>query len=120
MIPGHRHDRVGRNPEVSAAEDQIVGRQHQENTHRHRVIIAGDDGRSGHGVNAAAFFARNTEGTVHCQIGQTGLAAAANLRATQQLEMARRMLDDAGCTVSEIGCLLGYGIQRTSGASSSA
>jgi len=55
------------------------------------------------------FFARNTAHTVDCQIGQTGLAAAANLRAAQQLEMARRMLDDAGYTVSEIGYLLGYG-----------
>jgi AraC-like DNA-binding protein len=32
-----------------------------------------------------------------------------DLRATQQLEMARRMLDDAGYTVSEIGHRLGYG-----------
>jgi len=31
------------------------------------------------------------------------------LRAAQQLEMARRMLDDAGYTISEIGHLLGYG-----------
>lgn len=32
-----------------------------------------------------------------------------DLRAAQQLEMARRMLDDASYTVSEIGYLLGYG-----------
>jgi AraC-like DNA-binding protein len=32
-----------------------------------------------------------------------------DLRAAQQLEMARRMLDDAGYTVSEVGYLLGYG-----------
>jgi AraC-like DNA-binding protein len=32
-----------------------------------------------------------------------------DLRAAQQLEMARRMLDDAGYTVGEIGYLLGYG-----------
>jgi AraC-like DNA-binding protein len=31
------------------------------------------------------------------------------LRAAQQLEMARRMLDDARYTISEIGHLLGYG-----------
>jgi AraC-like DNA-binding protein len=32
-----------------------------------------------------------------------------DLRAAQQLEMARRMLDDARYTVSEVGYLLGYG-----------
>jgi AraC-like DNA-binding protein len=31
------------------------------------------------------------------------------LRSTQQLEMARRLLDDAAYTISEIGYLLGYG-----------
>jgi len=32
-----------------------------------------------------------------------------DLREAQQLEMARRLLDDAGYTVSEVGYLLGYG-----------
>lgn len=36
-------------------------------------------------------------------------ARFSDLRAAQQLEMARRMLDDAAYTVSEVGYLLGYG-----------
>lgn len=36
-------------------------------------------------------------------------ARFSELRAAQQLEMARRMLDDAGYSVSEVGYLLGYG-----------
>jgi len=49
-----------------------------------------------------------TPRTVIRRLGEQG-ARFSDLRAAQQLEMARRMLDDAGYTVSEIGYLLGYG-----------
>jgi len=49
-----------------------------------------------------------TPRTVIRRLAEHG-ARFGDLRAAQQLEMARRMLDDAGYTVSEIGYLLGYG-----------
>lgn len=49
-----------------------------------------------------------TTRTVIRQLAAQG-AKFGELRAAQQLEMARRMLDDAGYTVSEVGYLLGYG-----------
>lgn len=49
-----------------------------------------------------------TPRTVIRQLAEHGVRFS-DLRAAQQLEMARRMLDDAGYTVSEIGYLLGYG-----------
>ena len=49
-----------------------------------------------------------TTRTVIRRLAERG-ARFGELRAAQQLEMARRMLDDAGYTVSEIGYLLGYG-----------
>jgi AraC-like DNA-binding protein len=49
-----------------------------------------------------------TTRTVIRRLAEHG-ARFSDLRAAQQLEMARRMLDDAGYTVSEIGYLLGYG-----------
>ena len=49
-----------------------------------------------------------TPRTVIRRLAERG-ARFGDLRAAQQLEMARRMLDDAGYNVSEIGYLLGYG-----------
>jgi AraC-like DNA-binding protein len=49
-----------------------------------------------------------TPRTVIRQLGERGVRYG-ELRAVQQLEMARRMLDDAGYTVAEVGYLLGYG-----------
>lgn len=49
-----------------------------------------------------------TPRTVIRRLAEHG-ARFSELRAAQQLEMARHMLDDAGYTVSEIGYLLGYG-----------
>jgi AraC-like DNA-binding protein len=49
-----------------------------------------------------------TTRTVIRRLAENG-ARFGELRAAQQLEMARRMLDDAGYTVSEVGYLLGYG-----------
>jgi len=49
-----------------------------------------------------------TPRTVIRRLAEHG-ARFSDLRAAQQLEMARRMLDDAGYTVSEVGYLLGYG-----------
>jgi AraC-like DNA-binding protein len=49
-----------------------------------------------------------TPRTVIRRLAEQG-ARFGDLRATQQLDMARRMLDDAGYTASEIGYLLGYG-----------
>ena len=49
-----------------------------------------------------------TPRTVIRQLAAQG-AKFGELRAAQQLEMARRMLDDASYTVSEVGYLLGYG-----------
>jgi AraC-like DNA-binding protein len=49
-----------------------------------------------------------TTRTVIRRLAENGVRFG-DLRAAQQLEMARRMLDDAGYTVSEIGHLLGYG-----------
>ncbi len=49
-----------------------------------------------------------TPRTVIRRLAERG-ARFSELRTAQQLEMARRMLDDAGYSVSEIGYLLGYG-----------
>jgi len=49
-----------------------------------------------------------TTRTVIRQLAGRGVRFS-ELRAAQQLDMARRMLDDAGYTVSEVGYLLGYG-----------
>ncbi len=49
-----------------------------------------------------------TPRTVIRRLAEHG-ARFSELRTAQQLEMAHRMLDDAGYTVSEIGYLLGYG-----------
>jgi len=49
-----------------------------------------------------------TPRTVIRRLAENGVRFG-ELRAAQQLEMARRMLDDAGYTVSEVGHLLGYG-----------
>jgi AraC-like DNA-binding protein len=49
-----------------------------------------------------------TSRTVIRRLAENGVRFG-ELRAAQQLEMARRMLDDAGYTVSEVGYLLGYG-----------
>ena len=49
-----------------------------------------------------------TSRTVIRRLAERG-ARFGDLRSAQQLEMARRMLDDASYTVSEIGYRLGYG-----------
>ncbi|MFO1406573.1 MAG: AraC family transcriptional regulator ligand-binding domain-containing protein [Steroidobacteraceae bacterium] len=49
-----------------------------------------------------------TPRTVIRRLGEHGVRFG-ELREAQQLEMARRLLDDAGYTVSEVGHLLGYG-----------
>lgn len=49
-----------------------------------------------------------TPRTIIRQLAESGVRFS-DLRSEQQLEMARRMLDDAGYTVSEVGHLLGYG-----------
>lgn len=49
-----------------------------------------------------------TTRTVIRQLAERG-ANFSDLRESQQLEMAFRMLDDAGYTVSEVGYMLGYG-----------
>lgn len=49
-----------------------------------------------------------TPRTVIRQLAEKGTSFS-DLRSGQQLEMARRMLDDASYTVSEVGFLLGYG-----------
>jgi AraC-like DNA-binding protein len=49
-----------------------------------------------------------TTRTVIRRLAENGVRFG-ELRAAQQLEMARRMLDDARYTVSEVGHLLGYG-----------
>ena len=49
-----------------------------------------------------------TPRTVIRRLGEHGVRFG-ELREAQQLSMARRLLDDAGYTVSEVGLLLGYG-----------